>query len=122
MDPVTKNRFLPLLILFVVSIFVVPLSVAVNLNSTFQPADAAGLSSFVCADGSTSRLVCKTNPESRQPDCAWRCQFLPEPVSEVIPPVTAPTAVNCTEIENCPLDCITVSDGQGCDVCRCDVR
>lgn len=122
MDPVTKNRLIPLIVLILAILLLVPMFVAVNLNSIPRQFEAAGNRPFDCPAGTAPKFVCTTNAETRRPNCGWRCELLPPDVPAEIPPVSIPTVVSCPDVENCPLDCILVTAPNGCEICRCDIR
>lgn len=120
MDRVTWNRLLPLLVLLLAFAVIVPMVFLVNLRSTFTPSEAFGdVDVPSCARGLIPRYVCIDGNTVEEPlVCEWICV---DPSEASAVSTSVPSLMQCPKID-CPLDCITVTEANGCDTCRCDIK
>ena len=120
MSPTTLNRLIPLLIVLMAAVTLPLLLLAFYrpANLYTQAADQPRMN--YCQPPTLPKYVCNINPQTRKPFCRWQC--VPAPLPSIRPVISPmPTNKFCSAPDNCPLECIIVTDINGCDICRCDL-
>ena len=120
MSPTTLNRLIPLLIVLLAAV-TLPLLLLAFYRPTSLYTQAAGQPRMnFCQPPALPKYVCSINTQTRKPHCRWQCVVTPLPtIKPGISPI--PTQKFCVPPDNCPLECLIVTDLNGCDICRCDL-